>query len=376
MMSKLKVISVLGTRPEAIKMAPLILKLNNDIYFEHKVCSTGQHKELLEQALKIFNITPDYNLNVMKNNQGIHDITSEVILGTKKIFDDFKPDLVLVHGDTTTSFAASLSAFYSKIKIGHIEAGMRTWNINSPFPEEANRVFIGKIANYHFAATDTNVQNLIREGVEKDDIIKTGNTVIDSLFHVLNKIETNSLEFISPEISEVINSGLKVILVTGHRRENFGEGFINICDALIEVTKRNKDAVVVFPVHLNPNVRNIVFKKMSGVDRIHLIEPLPYETFVYLMKKSYMILTDSGGIQEEAPSLRKPVLVMRNETERPEAVAVGAVRLIGSNRDKIVEETSRLLSDVNFYNKMSQSTNPYGDGHASEKIIDFIKNKI
>ena len=373
-----KILLVFGTRPEAIKMAPLVKAFKAENYFETKVCITAQHREMLDQVLELFEIEPDYDLNLMKPGQDLYDITSNVLLAMKDVLNDFNPNIVLVHGDTTTTSATALSTFYQQIKIGHVEAGLRTNNIYSPWPEEANRQITGVLANYHFAPTKTAKENLLKENKKEDTIIVTGNTIIDALFLALNKIK-NSIELhqkINQKLSTMnykLQNDKKIILVTGHRRENFGEGFINICKALKEIAINNPKIDIVYPVHLNPNVQKPVNELLSGMDNIYLIKPLQYEEFIYLMHKSYFIITDSGGIQEEAPSLSKPVLVMRDTTERPEAIKAGTVKLVGANKDKIIQEAQRLIDDKNEYNKMSKAHNPYGDGKASEKIINFIK---
>lgn len=373
-----KVLLVFGTRPEAIKMAPLVKefqKSTND--FETKVCVTAQHREMLDQVLKLFDIVPDYDLNLMKPGQDLYDITSNVLLGMKEVLSDFKPDIVLVHGDTTTTSSTSLSAFYQQIKIGHVEAGLRTGDLLSPWPEEANRQITGVLASYHFAPTSTSRDNLLRENKNEVNIIVTGNTVIDALFLALDKIE-NSHELRNSIISNInsqykLDVNKKLILVTGHRRENFGKGFINICEALKEIALQNSDVDIVYPVHLNPNVQKPVKELLSEVENIHLIEPLQYETFLYLMNKSYFIITDSGGVQEEAPSLGKPVLVMRDTTERPEALEAGTVKLVGTNSEMIIKEAQILLDNDSEYEQMSKAHNPYGDGKACAKIVQFIK---
>jgi UDP-N-acetylglucosamine 2-epimerase (non-hydrolysing) len=388
-----KFLIVFGTRPEAIKMAPVIkqLQMENEKW-KIKICITAQHREMLDQVLEIFDIKPDYDLNIMEPNQDLYDITSNILLKMKGVLNDFRPDLVLVHGDTTTTFATTLAAFYQKIDVGHIEAGLRTGNIYSPWPEEANRKLTGALAKYHFAPTKTAKENLLREGIRKENIIVTGNTVIDALFLMLEKIEkdknlkeriihnlqkqlpiTNHQSLITNHQSLITNH---YILVTGHRRENFGEGFLNICNALKEIAINNPDINIIYPVHLNPNVRKPVNEILKGIKNIYLIEPLEYPEFVYLMSKSYLILTDSGGIQEEAPSLGKPVLVMRDTTERPEAIKAGTVKLVGTNKDKIIKEVEKLLNDKNEYDKMSKANNPYGDGKASQKICDFLRKVI
>lgn len=374
-----KVLLVFGTRPEAIKMAPLVKACEKCTDIESKVCVTAQHREMLDQVLEIFDITPDYDLNIMKPKQDLFDITSNVLLGLKDILDDFSPDLVLVHGDTTTTFSTSLAAFYNKIKVGHVEAGLRTNNIYSPWPEEANRQITGVLANYHFAPTETSKENLLKENKDIKDILVTGNTVIDALFLALDKIEKN--EKLKNKIVDSINihyklNSRKVILVTGHRRENFGDGFINICEALKILALNNPDIDIVYPVHLNPNVQKPVKAILSDTSNVYLIEPLQYESFIYLMNKSYFIITDSGGVQEEAPSLGKPVLVMRDTTERPEAIKSGTVKLVGTNKDLIVKEAQLLLDKEDEYEKMSMAHNPYGDGRASEIIVNYIRGKI
>ncbi len=374
-----KVLLVFGTRPEAIKMAPLVKACEKCTDIESKVCVTAQHREMLDQVLEIFDITPDYDLNIMKPKQDLFDITSNVLLGLKDILDDFSPDLVLVHGDTTTTFSTSLAAFYNKIKVGHVEAGLRTNNIYSPWPEEANRQITGVLANYHFAPTETSKENLLKENKDIKDILVTGNTVIDALFLALDKIEKN--EKLKNKIVDSINihyklNSRKVILVTGHRRENFGDGFINICEALKILALNNPNIDIVYPVHLNPNVQKPVKAILSDTSNVYLIEPLQYESFIYLMNKSYFIITDSGGVQEEAPSLGKPVLVMRDTTERPEAIKSGTVKLVGTNKDLIVKEAQLLLDKEDEYEKMSMAHNPYGDGRASEIIVNYIRGKI
>lgn len=376
-----KILLVFGTRPEAIKMAPLVKAFEKEEDIELKVCVTAQHREMLDQVLEVFDIKPDYDLDIMQSNQDLYDITANVLLKIKDVLDDFNPSIVLVHGDTTTTSTVALAAFYKKIRIGHVEAGLRTNNLYSPWPEEANRQITGVLANYHFAPTDNSKQNLIKENKDEKNIITTGNTVIDALFLALSKIEK------SKELQTKIYLTLKTqninlqnnrnfILVTGHRRENFGRGFINICEALKIIAQKNQDIDIIYPVHLNPNVRGPVNKILSNVSNIQLIEPLGYESFVYLMSKSYMIITDSGGVQEEAPSLGKPVLVMRDTTERPEAVEAGTVKLVGTDKETIVNETQKLIDDIIEYEKMSKAHNPYGDGKASEKIVDFIKRKL
>jgi len=379
-----KILIVFGTRPEAIKMAPLIHKLrieNGELRI--KVCVTAQHRQMLDQVLEIFDIKPNYDLDIMKKNQDLYDITSNILLGMKKVLNDFKPDLVLVHGDTTTTFATTLASFYQKIDVGHVEAGLRTGNIYSPWPEEANRKLTATLAKYHFAPTNTAKENLLKEGIKEENIIVTGNTVIDALFLALNKIkqDKNLEEKIVNKINSKISTHSSLltthyILITGHRRENFGEGFINICEAIKELAIKYPNFNFIYPVHLNPNVRKPVNEILSNLKNVFLIEPLDYLPFVYLMSKSYLILTDSGGIQEEAPSLGKPVLVMRDTTERPEAIKAGTVKLVGTNKERIINEVSKLIEDKQEYDKMSKFYNPYGDGKASKRIVEFLKGLI
>ncbi|WP_152055355.1 non-hydrolyzing UDP-N-acetylglucosamine 2-epimerase [Aliarcobacter butzleri] len=375
-----KVLLIFGTRPEAIKMAPLTKAFQNEKDIQLKVCVTAQHREMLDQVLDIFDIKPDYDLNIMKAGQDLFDVTSNVLLGLRSILNDFNPDIVLVHGDTTTTSSASLAAYYNKIKVGHIEAGLRTNDIYSPWPEEANRQITGVLANYHFAPTTTSANNLLKENKNPNDIIVTGNTVIDALFLALDKIE-NNLDLENKIINSlntqyILKSSRKIILVTGHRRENFGEGFINICEALKTIAINNPDIDIVYPVHLNPNVQKPVKEILKNISNIYLIEPLQYECFIYLMNKSYFIITDSGGVQEEAPSLGKPVLVMRNTTERPEAVDAGTVKLVGTNKEVIIREAQKLIDNRKEYEQMSKAHNPYGDGLASERIVKFIREII
>jgi UDP-N-acetylglucosamine 2-epimerase (non-hydrolysing) len=358
-------------------MAPLVKAFENEPTIESKVCVTAQHREMLDQVLEMFDIKPDYDLNIMKPGQDLFDVTSNVLLGLKDVLNDFKPDVVLVHGDTTTTSASSLAAFYNKIKVGHVEAGLRTGDLYSPWPEEANRQITGVLANYHFAPTTTSQNNLLKENKDPKNIIVTGNTVIDALFLALDKIEKN--DELKTKIVESINSQYeikedkKLILVTGHRRENFGDGFINICEALKTLAINNPDVDIVYPVHLNPNVQKPVKEILSDTKNVYLIDPLQYEQFIYMMNKSYFIITDSGGVQEEAPSLGKPVLVMRDTTERPEAVEAGTVKLVGTNKETIIKEAQNLLDNETEYNKMSKAHNPYGDGNACERIANFIK---
>ncbi|WP_187647914.1 non-hydrolyzing UDP-N-acetylglucosamine 2-epimerase [Nitrosophilus labii] len=376
-----KILIVFGTRPEAIKMAPLVKEFErNGDRFILKVCVTAQHRQMLDQVLNLFEIKADYDLNIMKENQDLFDITSNILGGMREVLNDFKPDFVLVHGDTTTTFATSLACFYQKIDVGHIEAGLRTGNLYSPWPEEANRTLTGVLAKYHFAPVQKAKENLLKENIEDKNIIVTGNTVIDALFMVLDKIENdlNLKEEIIVKLTKAISFktlNSKFILVTGHRRENFGEGFLNICYALKEIAIKNPEINIVYPVHLNPNVREPVNKILQNIKNIYLIEPLEYHEFIYLMSKSYIILTDSGGVQEEAPSLGKPVLVMRETTERPEAVEAGTVKLVGTDKEKIVKEIEKLLKNKKEYEKMSKAHNPYGDGKASKRIVEFLRWK-
>ena len=374
-----KVLLVFGTRPEAIKMAPLVKVFQACSTFETKVCVTAQHRQMLDQVLEIFEITPDFDLDIMKPGQDLYDVTSNVLLGMKDVLTDYQPDLVLVHGDTTTTSAASLAAFYQKIKVGHIEAGLRTHDLYSPWPEEANRQITGVLANYHFAPTQTSQDNLLRENKPSNSIVVTGNTVIDALFLALEKIDNDS--DLKAKILQTLqksyqfNDHREIILVTGHRRENFGEGFINICKALKELALKNPTFDIIYPVHLNPNVQKPVFELLEGIDNVYLIDPLQYESFIYLMNKAYFIITDSGGVQEEAPSLGKPVLVMRDTTERPEALEAGTVKLVGTNYERIVQEAQKLIDDQASYDSMSKAHNPYGDGEACQRIIEFIKKQ-
>ena len=370
---KKKNLIIFGTRPEAIKMAPLVNQFLVDNRFETKVCVTGQHREMLDQVLEFFKITPDYDLSLMKPNQNLYNLTGEVISGLKPILESFIPNFVYVHGDTTTTMAASIAGFYSGAKICHVEAGLRTNNMLSPFPEEMNRQVAGRVATYHFAPTAKSEQNLLKENVLKNNILVTGNTVIDALLESSNRVEKLDNEEVN-EIKSKINFKNRILLVTGHRRENHGQGFINICAALKEIAIKNPSVEIVYPVHLNPNVLKPVNKLIGEIKNIHLVKPLFYPSFVWLMNQSYLIITDSGGVQEEAPSLGKPVLVMRDTTERPEAVEAGTVILVGTNTDKIIKETQSLLDDSKRYNSMSSLHNPYGDGKACQRIIEFISN--
>lgn len=370
-----KILTVFGTRPEAIKMAPLVkelAKFPNEI--ESRVCVTAQHRQMLDQVLDFFEITPDYDLDLMKPNQTINGVWADILVEMKPIFEDFKPDYVLVHGDTATSTAAALAAYFSGCKVGHVEAGLRTWNKWSPFPEEMNRQLTGRLADIHFAPTEQSKQNLLTEAVKESDILITGNTVIDALKDSVEKV--NSEGYINDEIERVkkiIDPTKDLILVTGHRRENFGQGFINICNALREIVETRPNTQIIYPVHLNPNVQKPVTEILAGVDNINLIAPLSYPSFVWLMDKAKIIVTDSGGVQEEAPSLGKPVLVMRDTTERPEAVDAGTVILVGTDKDKIRDEALDLLNNPTRYNAMSRIENPYGDGLASQRIVNALK---
>lgn len=381
-----KILVVFGTRPEAIKMSPLVKTLNKYPELETKVCVTGQHRQMLDQVLSIFDIKPDYDLNIMKEGQDLYDVTSRVILGMRDVLAETMPDIVLVHGDTTTSTAAALAAFYKQIPVGHVEAGLRTWNMYSPWPEEMNRQITGRIATYHFAPTPLSRENLIKENVPASHIITTGNTVIDALFWVTDKIKND--KNLSATLDKKLlasgynikrlENGRRLVLVTGHRRENFGEGFLNICKALKHLKEKHTNVDFVYPMHLNPNVRmpihQIFGEKLSDLGNMFFIEPLEYLSFVHLMEKSFIVLTDSGGIQEEAPGLGKPVLVMRDTTERPEAVSAGTVKLVGTDFEKIVSGISILLDRQEEYMKMSNAVNPYGDGQACKRIATFLKS--
>ena len=377
---------VFGTRPEAIKMAPLVKefeKYPND--FQTLVCVTGQHREMLDQVLNLFEIKPHYDLNIMKQGQDLYDVTARVLVGMRDVLKEAQPDVVLVHGDTTTSTAAALAAFYQQIPVGHVEAGLRTHNIYSPWPEEMNRLITGRIATYHFSPTQLSRQNLLKENVSDDSIIVTGNSVIDALYWVVDKIKND--EALNNELKEILSkagydvnrldNGRKLVLITGHRRENFGDGFINMCTAIKDLTKKYPEVDFVYPMHLNPNVRKPIHEvfgeDLSNLGNMFFIEPLEYLSFVYLMEKSTVVLTDSGGIQEEAPGLGKPVLVMRDTTERPEALEAGTVKLVGTNYDMIVSEVSALLEDESYYERMSKAVNPYGDGLACGRIVERLK---
>lgn len=365
---------IFGTRPEAIKMAPLVKEfLKHSDTFETKVCITAQHREMLDQVLSFFEITPDYDLDLMKPNQNLYSLTADIITGLKPILEEFQPDFVYVHGDTTTTMASSIAGFYSGAKVCHVEAGLRTFNKRSPFPEEVNRSIAGSVADYHFSPTTTSQQNLLNENVKQENILVTGNTVIDALQFSSNKVtsDTYSDEEIE-QLKTIVDTSKKLVLVTGHRRENHGQGFINICSALKEIALENQDVQIIYPVHLNPNVQKPVYDLLDNVSNIKLIAPSSYPAFVWLMSQSYLIITDSGGVQEEAPSLGKPVLVMRDTTERPEAVEAGTVFLVGTDKDKIVSEANKLLHDKEAYSVMSKLHNPYGDGTSCQKIVEFI----
>ncbi|MCQ2301561.1 MAG: UDP-N-acetylglucosamine 2-epimerase (non-hydrolyzing) [Bacteroidales bacterium] len=380
------ILLVFGTRPEAIKMAPLVHELKkHPECFVTKVCVTGQHREMLDQVLNLFEIVPDYDLNIMKPNQDLYDITSRILVGMREVLNEVQPDVVLVHGDTTTSTAAALAAFYKQIPVGHVEAGLRTGNIYSPWPEEMNRLITGRIATYHFSPTPLSRQNLLKENVKNSQIIVTGNTVIDALHWVTAKLSSNielqdtlqkELQGLGYDVTR-LNGERKLVLITGHRRENFGEGFLNICHSIKNLAEKYSNVDFVYPMHLNPNVRKPVLEILGkGESNVFLIEPLQYLPFVYMMEKSYLILTDSGGVQEEAPGLGKPVLVMRDTTERPEAVEAGTVILVGTDQKKIEDGVTSLLENEDLYYKMSQAQNPYGDGHACERIVEFLKSQI
>lgn len=371
---KKRILLIFGTRPEAIKMAPLALALQGFTQdFDTKVCVTGQHRQMLDQVLELFGLKPDFDLNLMKPGQTLSDVTSGVLKGLEQVFEQWLPDVILVHGDTATTFAASLAAYYHKIKVGHVEAGLRTGDLYSPWPEEANRQLTGVLANYHFAPTQSSYDNLIKENVNPANIVVTGNTVIDALLQVKQKVEQDQtlVEQFQQQFS-FLERDKKLILVTGHRRENFGQGFLNICQALANLAKKYSDTQIVYPVHLNPNVQQPVNALLADIDNVYLIAPQDYLPFVYLMNRSYLILTDSGGIQEEAPSLGKPVLVMRDTTERPEAVQAGTVRLVGTEIVAIEQSVAKLLENPDIYAEMAAAHNPYGDGTACQQIIQFL----
>lgn len=377
----LKVMSVFGTRPEAIKMAPVVLGLECSENIESKICVTAQHRQMLDQVLDLFCIRPDYDLNLMAPGQDLFDITTKSMMGLRDIFKEERPDLIMVHGDTTTCLAASLAAFYCNIPVGHVEAGLRTGDKKAPFPEEANRALVGQLATINFAPTQTARRNLLKENISEDTIWVTGNTVIDALFMVRDKLSLSSVSRWSQLFGNVLFSRIEdprreLVLITGHRRENFGEGFKNICTAIKRLANQHPDWDFVYPVHLNPNVRTPVFEFLDELDNIFLIEPVDYEPFVWLMDKSDIILTDSGGIQEEAPAFGKPVLVMRDVTERPEAVAAGTVKLVGTEVERICSSVEEIMRNEEIYRSMSKAHNPYGDGNATARIINAIKNKF
>ncbi|MFA0533128.1 non-hydrolyzing UDP-N-acetylglucosamine 2-epimerase [Vibrio breoganii] len=374
-MTKKKILTVFGTRPEAIKMAPLVHALNNDERFDAKCCVTAQHREMLDQVLELFELKPDYDLNLMKAGQTLNDVTARILTELKPVLEEFRPDVVLVHGDTATTFAASLAAYYEQIAVGHVEAGLRTGNIYSPWPEEGNRRLTGALTKYHFAPTQTSRENLLKENFNPKDITVTGNTVIDALLMIQDKIDSDDdLKSTLSAQFPFLDENKKLILVTGHRRESFGGGFERICEALAITAKAHPETQIVYPMHLNPNVREPVNRILSGINNIHLIEPQQYLPFIYLMSRANIILTDSGGIQEEAPSLGKPVLVMRDTTERPEAVEAGTVKLVGTDVQKIVDNMNTLLIDTVAYQAMSYAHNPYGDGKACERILKELEN--
>lgn len=373
-MSTKKNLIIFGTRPEAIKMAPLVKEFQkHPETFETKVCITAQHREMLDQVLAFFDINPDFDLDLMKPNQNLYTLTSDIVTSLKPVLEEFKPDFVYVHGDTTTTMASSIAAFYSGAQVCHVEAGLRTFNLKSPFPEEMNRSVTGVLANWHFAPTETSKTNLIRENKAEESIEVTGNTVIDALLYSVEKVnETGYKDSEIKQLMTLVDGSKRLILVTGHRRENHGQGFINICEALKSLALENKDCQIIYPVHLNPNVQKPVYELLSNIDNVHLIAPLSYPAFVWLMEKTYLIITDSGGVQEEAPSLGKPVLVMRDTTERPEAVEAGTVLLVGTDKDKIIRETTKLLNEKKAYEAMGKLHNPYGDGKACERIVKHI----
>lgn len=373
----IKNLIIFGTRPEAIKMAPLIHVFKRfPEQFDTKVCITAQHREMLDQVLDFFEIVPDFDLNLMRPDQNLYNLTSDILLGLKPVLETFRPDYVYVHGDTTTTMAASLAGFYNGSKICHIEAGLRTYNLKSPFPEEMNRQVTTVLTDYFFAPTETSKQNLLSEKKDEKTVCVTGNTVIDALLHGIDKV--NDPDFEDAEISilkSIMQPEKKIILVTGHRRENHGDGFIRICEVLKQIADGFPDVQIIYPVHLNPNVKEPVYRLLSDIDNVSLIDPLSYPAFIWLMEKAYLLITDSGGVQEEAPSLGKPVLVMRDTTERPEAVIAGTVILVGTDKQKIFSETSRLLNDTAAYNSMSKVHNPYGDGKAASRIVKFIQDQ-
>lgn len=368
-MKKIKIMSVFGTRPEAIKMAPVVKALEKDSNFESFVCVTAQHREMLDQVLDLFEIKPDYDLNIMKSGQTLSEITARVLTKLEAVLKEVQPDMVLVHGDTSTTFTSALCAFYNRVKVGHVEAGLRSFDLYSPFPEEGNRLLVGRLTNLHFSPTESNVQNLLAEGISEDIIVKTGNTVIDALKYAIE----DDYVFDEALLNELDYENRKVIILTSHRSENIGQPMENIFSATRRLADDYEDIDIVFPMHLNPKVRNIAYKHLENHERIHLIEPLEYKPFANLMSRAYLVLTDSGGIQEEAPALGSPALVLRTETERPEAVEAGTVKMAGVEEDMIYSLASRLISDSEAYGKMANAVNPYGDGHASERILKAIK---
>lgn len=370
----MKILLCFGTRPEAIKMASLVQKLKSSSSIEVKVCVTAQHRQMLDQVLDFFEIIPDYDLDIMKDNQSLNELSGRIFLKIDAVLADFSPNVVLVHGDTTTSSICAWAAFHRNIRVGHVEAGLRTFDKFSPFPEELNRQISTRICDYHFAPTSQSQQNLLNENIAKESILVTGNTVIDSLLWAAQKLDKGYTNSKITELKSVLNFSKRIILVTGHRRENFGDGFLNICSALAKLAKNN-DVEIVYPVHLNPQVQKPVLELLSGISNIHLIEPLDYPSFIWMMQKSYFIITDSGGVQEEAPSLGKPVLVMRGTTERPEAVTEGTVILVGTDENKIMAEAENLLNNKADYEKMARAHNPYGDGKAASRIVDFFEKK-
>jgi UDP-N-acetylglucosamine 2-epimerase (non-hydrolysing) len=379
-MSK-RVLLVFGTRPEAIKLAPVVHELERRESFEHVVCVTAQHRQMLDQVLELFEIEPDIDLNVMRENQDLFDVTSNVMLGMRDVYRQVKPDVVLVQGDTTTCFAASLAAFYERIRVGHVEAGLRTYDLAAPFPEEANRVLVSRIAQFHFAPTERAKSNLMTEAVPESSVLVTGNTVIDALLHVRDKVTTAPMSTLVESLGaeayrRVADHNGPLVLMTSHRRENFGAGFESVFRAVADLANANPDWLFIFPVHLNPNVSTLATRLLGGQSNIVLIKPVDYSGFVWLMNRATVILTDSGGVQEEAPSLGKPVLVMRDVTERPEGVDAGTVKLVGTNRDAIMTELQRLIFDRSAYEAMSRAKNPYGDGHAAERIITHLARAL
>lgn len=368
---KKKIMLVFGTRPEAIKMAPVVQELKNRNQWNVEVCLTGQHRQMLDQVMNFFDIQADYDLNVMKSNQSLYELSANILTGMQSILEKSRPDLVLIHGDTTTSTMAALASYYFGAKVGHVEAGLRTWDKWAPFPEEMNRSISGRLADFHFAPTKTAEANLLKENVDSECITITGNTVIDALLYSVDRVRAKKSQRAS-DLEKILDPEKPLILVTGHRRENFGDGFLNICNALLQISQKS-NVQIIYPVHLNPNVQKPVFDLLAGQANIHLIEPLDYETFVWMMDRCYLVITDSGGVQEEAPSLGKPVLVMRDKTERPEAVEAGTVDLVGTDPEKIISFCLNLLNDKELYQRKSQLHNPYGDGRAAQRIADFLE---